>query len=62
MAVPKRKKSKSRRDMRRAHWKRAGKPPSLSKCPRCGQPKLPHRVCIHCGYYRDQEVVKMDEA
>jgi large subunit ribosomal protein L32 len=20
-------------------------------CPRCGAPKLPHRVCRSCGYY-----------
>lgn len=44
--------------MRRSHLGR--KPVSLSVCSRCGEPKLPHRVCIHCGYYRDREVVKMD--
>jgi large subunit ribosomal protein L32 len=25
--------------------------PGFSVCPRCGQPKLPHRVCHNCGYY-----------
>ena len=23
-------------------------------CPRCGSPKLPHRVCGECGFYRGQ--------
>ncbi len=59
MPVPKRRKSKSRRDMRRATHKLT--PTGLSKCSRCGSPKLPHRVCIHCGYYRDREVIAMDE-
>ncbi|MFN7181422.1 MAG: 50S ribosomal protein L32 [Planctomycetota bacterium] len=25
--------------------------PGFSKCLRCGQPKLPHRICHNCGYY-----------
>ena len=31
---------------------------SLSGCPQCKRPKLPHRVCIHCGFYKGREVVK----
>jgi large subunit ribosomal protein L32 len=49
MAVPKRKVSRTRRDKRRTHWK--AKNPAISVCPNCLQPKLPHRVCKHCGYY-----------
>lgn len=60
MPVPKRRKSKSRRDMRKAqHMKVAT--PSLSKCPQCHEPKMPHRVCLHCGFYKGQEVIRMDE-
>lgn len=56
MAVPKRKKSKSRRDMRRSqHLKLAA--PCLNACPNCGSPKLPHRVCRHCGQYKGRAVV-----
>lgn len=54
--VPKKKLSKSKRDMRRAQWKLAA--PRYGECPHCHQPKLPHRVCPHCGYYRGREVVR----
>ena len=60
MPVPKRKKSKSRRDMRKAHTLKIAVP-SLSKCPNCGAQKLPHRVCLYCGFYKGREVIRMDE-
>lgn len=59
MAVPKRKVSKSRRGMRRSHL--ALSPKSLSACPNCGNVKLPHRVCPHCGYYKDTQVVAVKQ-
>jgi large subunit ribosomal protein L32 len=43
MAVPKKKTSKSKRDMRRAHDALAA--PGISTCPQCKEPKQPHRVC-----------------
>jgi large subunit ribosomal protein L32 len=55
MAVPKKKVSKSRRDMRRSHH--ALKPSSPIECPNCGELKRPHHVCGHCGYYDGREVV-----
>lgn len=55
MAVPKQKQSKARGAKRRTHWKING--PGLSRCAQCDQPKLPHRVCPNCGYYRGREVV-----
>jgi len=56
MAVPKKKTSKSRRDMRRAH---DGLPtPGLSVCPQCKEPKQPHRVCPSCGTYKGKEVLE----
>jgi large subunit ribosomal protein L32 len=55
MAVPKQRKSKSRRDMRRAQHDKTTAP-NLSPCPNCGEPKLPHRVCAYCGHYRGREV------
>jgi large subunit ribosomal protein L32 len=59
MAVPKRRTSRTRRDTRRAHDALAL--PARSICPQCKEPKLPHRVCPHCGSYRGREVVKTDE-
>jgi large subunit ribosomal protein L32 len=57
MAVPKRRKSKATRDHRRAQWMRSVAVPSVSVCPNCQEPKLPHRICAACGYYRDREVI-----
>jgi large subunit ribosomal protein L32 len=57
---PKHKHSKSRRDKRAAHFKVVLK--SLSLCPRCRHPKLPHRTCGNCGYYRNRQVLHLDEA
>lgn len=59
MAVPKKKVSKQRKRKRRTHHK--AEAPTLNSCPRCGDPKLPHRVCPSCGYYRDQEVVVVEQ-
>ena len=59
MAVPKRKKSKSKRDKRRTHQKLAA--PNLSTCPQCGEPMMPHRVCNSCGYYKNREVIETEE-
>jgi large subunit ribosomal protein L32 len=36
--------------------------PSVTACPRCQEPRLPHRVCGSCGYYHDREVLKTEEA
>ena len=59
MAVPKRKTSKARRDKRRSNvWKLDA--PAFSKCTQCGALKLPHRVCKNCGYYKGQQVVKVE--
>ena len=55
MAVPKKKTSKARRDKRRAHDALAA--PALSDCPNCHEPKMPHRVCPHCGYYKGKQTI-----
>jgi large subunit ribosomal protein L32 len=56
MGLPKRKVSKSRRDKRRTGKRLTA--PSLSTCPDCGEPVLPHRTCSSCGSYRGRKVVK----
>jgi large subunit ribosomal protein L32 len=55
MAVPKKKTSKSRRDMRRSHH--ALSAASYQECPNCGERKRPHHVCGACGYYDSREIV-----
>ena len=55
MAVPKQKKTKSRRDQRRMHI--FLKKPNLTSCPKCSKPVLSHTVCQNCGYYKGAEVI-----
>jgi large subunit ribosomal protein L32 len=55
MAVPKRKTGRAVRDARRATHNLSA--PAASVCPQCHEPKLPHRVCPSCGYYRSREVI-----
>ncbi len=54
MAVPKKKISRSRRNMRRSHH--ALKKVAYVECPNCGEHKLPHHVCESCGHYHGREV------
>ncbi|MBL26391.1 MAG: 50S ribosomal protein L32 [Rhodospirillaceae bacterium] len=58
MAVPKRKTSKSRRDMRRSHH--ALPRATYNECPNCGELKQPHHVCRSCGHYKGREVVEAE--
>lgn len=55
MAVPKKKTSKSKRNMRRSH-------DGLSQinnveCPNCGVKKLPHHLCLSCGWYDKKQIL-----
>jgi len=56
MAVPKRKKSKSKRNKRRSHQRITG--PNLSSCPQCGEARLSHHACPGCGTYKDRTVIE----
>ncbi|MBF8982180.1 50S ribosomal protein L32 [Lutibacter sp. B2] len=58
MAVPKRKTSKSRRDKRRASNIKMTAV-NVVECPQCHEPKLQHRVCKECGFYKDKEVISV---
>ena len=59
MAVPKKRKSKSRRDMRRANHDRRTAP-VLSPCSNCEELMLSHRVCPACGFYKNREVIAVE--
>lgn len=55
MPNPKKRKSRSRRDMRRAHD--FLEPVTTVKCANCNSLVKPHHVCASCGYYKGKEVV-----
>jgi large subunit ribosomal protein L32 len=55
MAVPRNRTSNARKNSRRAHH--AKKPKNLQTCSNCGNPRLSHRVCPHCGFYDGRSVV-----
>ncbi len=59
MAVPKRKKSRSRTRHRRSNWLALRKP-TMSTCAQCSSPLRPHTVCGVCGYYRGRRVLEVD--
>jgi large subunit ribosomal protein L32 len=60
MAVPKRRTSKSKKRMRRTHYKATA--PTLSPCPKCGEARQPHRVCPNCGYYKGVKRLVIEDA
>ncbi len=55
MAVPFRKTSKSKKNMRRSHH--AIKINSNATCNNCGQPTKSHKVCMDCGFYKGKKVL-----
>lgn len=55
MAVPKKKTSKSRRDMRRAHH--ALKNPAITEDSHTGEYVRPHHVCRKTGMYKGKQVI-----
>jgi large subunit ribosomal protein L32 len=58
MAVPKRKKSKSKTASRKAQNMK--KPTAMAGiCSQCGNPQEPHRVCPSCGYYKGRQVLSV---
>jgi large subunit ribosomal protein L32 len=59
MAVPKKKSSKSRRNMRRFAGGNRMEKPTIGMCPSCNEPKRPHRVCGKCGNYEGKAVLTM---
>jgi len=53
VAVPKRKMSRSNTRARRSQWKASAA--TLTTCPRCKAPKLPHVACPACGVYNGRQ-------
>lgn len=55
MPVPKKKTSRSARDMRRSH-DAIKATAAIEYCPSCGEPKLRHNLCPACGMYRGNQI------
>ena len=58
MAVPFRKTSKTRKRMRRTHYKLEAN--GMVKCPNCNALIRPHRVCKECGYYKGEQAINIE--
>jgi len=59
MALQKRRRGPARIGHQRSAWmKRSGENrPMVQTCPHCNAPRIPHRVCLSCGFYGDQQIV-----
>lgn len=55
MPVPKRKRSRARRDKRFAN--KGIKPKQITACAQCKTPIAPHQVCKDCGFYKGVKVL-----
>lgn len=58
MPVPKRKRSRARRDSRFANKGLTETAIALCGTTDCGFPLLPHQVCKGCGHYRGKKVMR----
>ena len=54
MAVPKKRTSKSKQGMRRAHD--FDTPKNVIVCENCGKQRLPHHVCPFCNFYKGRNI------
>ncbi len=61
MAVPKRRTTRSKRNMRRANHDKVTAP-NLIPCPNCSEPMIAHRICPSCGHYKGREMVAKGDA
>ncbi len=60
MQAPKRKTSKSKRNMRRSHHHATAGTPG--ECPNCSAQVLPHHICPSCGQYRGRQILEASSA
>jgi large subunit ribosomal protein L32 len=59
MALQKRRLGRTRIHHRRSSWMRRTKKAFTAACPSCGEPRLPHRVCMSCGQYNSRAVFEV---
>ena len=60
MAVPKKKTTRARRDLRRFSSAYRLEAVGTSKCKNCGAPALSHRICGECGHYNGKQVARVE--
>lgn len=56
MGLPGHRRTSSHKRKRAAHF--ALTENTVTKCPKCQKPVLPHRACAFCGTYRGRQVAK----
>ena len=56
MPVPKRKRSRARRDSR--HANKFIKTKTFAECSNCQEAILPHVVCTKCGFYKGEKIMR----
>jgi len=59
MAVPFRRTSKTKKNMRRTHLKK--EVGAITTCTKCGAAIRPHRACTKCGNYKNENVLNVQE-
>lgn len=60
MALQKRRLGRTRIHHRRSAWmRRASRKPLVQECPNCSAPRIPHRVCMKCGFYGGEIVMNV---
>ncbi len=55
--VPKKHHTSSKVGRRRSHL--ALKKQAVVPCSECKRPRLPHRACAHCGFYKGKKVIEV---
>lgn len=55
MGLPSKRRTTSSKHRRASHF--ALPASALSKCSSCGEPVLPHHVCLACGMYNGRKVL-----
>lgn len=58
MPNPKRKHTRSRRDLRRSSNSKL-EAVNLVPCTNCGEARLPHNICLKCGSYDGKVVMEV---
>ncbi len=59
MAEPKKRLTSTRSGNRRSHLIKKSK--SFAICSKCKEKIIPHKVCPFCGYYNNEDILKLEE-